>query len=138
MSWKDKVKEFGGGDLAFLSEDGEVLDFIVVGEPVLLEGKFKGNPTEKIGCPVITDDGFVLFIVGKRLFRKIAKHEDCFFTNVLQATRHGEQGDIHATYDLKILNDESLLAKLQALQIDEFNPSMIDEAISSAKEVMST
>lgn len=136
MSWKDKVKEFGGGDLAFLSEDGEVLDFIVVGEPVLLEGKFKGNPTEKIGCPVITDDGFVLFIVGKRLFRKIAKREEQFATNVLQAIRHGEQGDIHATYDLKVLDDIPLLDKLRDIAATEFNLSMIDEAILSAKEVM--
>lgn len=136
MGWKEKVKEFGGGDLAFLSEDGEVLDFIVVGEPVLLEGKFKGNPTEKIGCPVITDDGFVLFIVGKRLFRKIAKHEDEFSTNVLQAIRHGEQGDIKATYDLKVLDDKPLLDRLQELQQLEFKPEMIYEAIESAKEVM--
>ncbi|GAI46524.1 unnamed protein product, partial [marine sediment metagenome] len=49
MSWKEKSKEFGGGDLAFLSEDGEVINFVVVGEPVLLEGKFKGRPTEKVG-----------------------------------------------------------------------------------------
>ncbi|GAJ18676.1 unnamed protein product, partial [marine sediment metagenome] len=87
MSWTDKAKEWGGGDLAFLSEDGEVLDFIVVGEPELLMGKFKGRTTEKIGCPVITDDGFVLFVVGKRLFRKIAKHEAGFDTCVFQACR---------------------------------------------------
>ena len=75
MSWKEKMKEWGGGDLAFLSEDGEVITFAVVGEPVLLEGKFKGKPSEKIGCPIVTRDGFTLFIAGKRLARKLSKYE---------------------------------------------------------------
>jgi len=136
MSWRDKVKEFGGGDLSFLSEDGEVINFIVVGEPVLLFGKFKGKPTEKIGCPIITEDGFVLFIAGKRLFRKIAKHEDDFGTCVLQAIRHGEQGDINATYDLKVLDNSELASLLFGLKETDFSPDMIDEAITSAEQVM--
>lgn len=136
MSWKDRMKEFGGGDLAFLSEDGEVINFIVVGEPVLLEGRFKGRPSEKIGCPVITEDGFVLFIAGKRLARKISKHESEFEHCVLQAIRHGEQNDVTAAYDLKVLDDAELLKRLYALRDTEFQPEMISEAVEAALAVM--
>jgi len=136
MSWKEKSKEFGGGDLAFLSEDGEVINFVVAGEPVLLEGKFKGRPTEKVGCPIVTEDGFVLLVAGKRLFRKIAKHEERFDSCVFQAIRHGEQGDINSTYDLKMLSDNELQAKLFALKESEFRPEMIDEAVKAALDVM--
>lgn len=136
MSWKEKVKEFGGGDMYFLSTDGEVLNFVVCGEPVLLTGKFKGQPTEKIGCPVVTEDGFVLFITGKRLFRKIAKYEEHFGVSAFQAIRHGESGDITATYDLKILEDVDLTTKLLTLMGTEFKPEMIPEAVKAAQDVM--
>lgn len=136
MSWKEKVKEFGGGDLAFLSEDGEVINFVVVGEPVLLEGKFKGRPTEKVGCPIVTEDGFVLLVAGKRLFRKIAKHEERFGSCVFQAIRHGDQGDINSTYDLKVLEDVDLKTKLFTITVSDFRPEMIDEAAKAAIDVM--
>ena len=137
MSWMDKAKEWGGGDLAFLSEDGEVFDFIVLGEPVLLKGKYKNRPTEKIGCPVMTDDGFVLFIVGKRLFRKIVKHEAKFESDCFQAIRHGESGDIHASYGLRVLDNPELAKKLFTMKAEEFKPDMIIDAITAAEEVMS-
>lgn len=136
MSWKDKMKEFGGGDLAFLSEDGEVIRFIVVGEPVLLQGEYKGTPSEKIGCPVITPDGFVLFIAGKRLARKISKHENEFNSRVFMAIRHGERNDANAAYDLKVLDDEELAGKLFALKETEFDVTMVNDAIAAAQEVM--
>jgi len=136
MSWSEKMKEFGGGDLAFLSEDGEVINFIVVGDPVLLQGKYKGRPSEKIGCPVVTEDGFLLFVAGKRLARKITKHEPVFESAVLQAIRHGEQNDITASYDLKVLTNPELLTRLQQLKEAEFNPDMIADAVRSAEAVM--
>lgn len=136
MSWKERMKEFGGGDLAFLSEDGEVIVFVVVGEPVLLEGKFKGRPSEKIGCPVVTEDGFVLFIAGKRLARKIAKYEEQFNVAAFMAIRHGEQNDITATYELKVLPDAELTSKLLGMRETEVNQSIIDEAVESALSVM--
>ena len=137
MSWKEKIKEFGGGDLAFLSEDGEAITFIVVGEPVLLEGKFKGRPSEKIGCPIVTLDGFVLFVAGKRLARKISKYEDKFSTTAFIAIRHGEQGDIEATYELKVVTDGDVVAKLFDIEATSFTPDMITDAVESAKSVMS-
>lgn len=138
MSWKEKMKEFGGGDMAFLSEDGEVIKFVVCGEPMLLEGKFKGKPSIKIGCPIMTLDGFVLFIAGKRLARKISKHEEQFDTCAFMAIRHGEQNDITASYELKVVEELVLTAKLFALKESDFNPDMIPEAVSAAIEVMKT
>lgn len=138
MGWKDKVKEFGGGDLAFLSIDGETIKFIVVGEPMLLQGKYKGRPSEKVGAPVITEDGFQLFIIGKRLFRKLAKFEQAFDTHAFIATRHGEQGDIEATYDVKLLDDTELLQDLLALKATDFQPEMITDAVAAAQSVMQT
>ena len=136
MSWSEKMKEFGGGDLAFLSEDGEAIIFAVCAEPVLLEGKFKGKPSEKIGCPIVTEDGFVLFVAGKRLARKIAKHEAKFSTHAFIAIRHGEQNDITSTYDLKVLDNPELTSKLFDLRATEFNDTVLDEAIQSALDVM--
>ena len=136
MSWKEKMREFGGGDLAFLSEDGEVLCFIVVGEPVLLEGKFKGKPSEKIGCPIMTEDGFVLFVIGKRLARKISKYEAAFDSTAFMAIRHGEQNDITSSYELKLLDNVPLTDKLFTLKHTDFNEAMIDEAVEAALTVM--
>jgi len=136
MAWKEKIKEFGGGDLAFLSEDGEVIRFIVVGDPVLLEGKFKGKPSEKIGCPIVTEDGFVLFVAGKRLARKISKYEERFRDTAFMAIRHGGQNDITASYELMVLDDAELVPKLIALAEAEVTPTAISEAVESALEVM--
>lgn len=136
MSWSEKIKEFGGGDLAFLSEDGEAIVFVVVGDPVLLEGKYKGKVSEKIGCPVVTEDGYVLFIAGKRLARKIGKHEVDFKTQALMAIRHGEQGDIDSSYELKTVDNPELTAKLFALKKTEVNQTVIAESIESALSVM--
>ncbi|MBA7673469.1 hypothetical protein ES703_81667 [subsurface metagenome] len=138
MSWKQAVKDYGGGDLAFLSVDGEVIRFIVVGEPVLLHGKFKGRPSEKVGAPVVTDDGFQLFIIGKRLFRKLAKFEDMFQTHAFMAIRHGEQGDIESTYELKVVDDKDYVQHLFDIKAADFKPEMVDEAIAAAQSVMST
>ena len=136
MSWKEKMQEFGGGDLAFLSEDGEVIIFVVVGEPILLEGRFKGRVSEKIGCPVVTEDGFVLFIAGKRLARKISKYEERFSDTAFMAIRHGEQNDITSTYELKVLENAELTERLLSMIPTEVNDAVIDEAIESALSVM--
>jgi len=136
MSWKDKMKEFGGGDLAFLSEDGECIKFIVVGEPVLLEGKYKGRASEKIGCPVITEDGFVLFVAGKRLARKISKHEGIFNDAGFMAIRHGHQNEVETTYELRLLDDAVLVAKLFDIKVAQFEEPMIQEAVDAALDVM--
>lgn len=136
MSWQEKMKEFGGGDFTFLSEDGETLDFIVVGEPVLLEGKYKGKPSEKIGCPVVTLDGYALLVAGKRLARKIGKHEGAFESAGFRAIRHGEQGDIEAVYDLKLLDDVEVVKRLFEIKEADFKPEQVDESVKAAEAVM--
>lgn len=136
MSWREKMKEYGGGDLSFLSEDGEVLCFAVVGDPILLEGKFKGTPTEKIGCPVVTEDGFVLFIAGKRLARKIAKYEAVFGDTAFMAIRHGEQNDVNSTYELKTIDDDDFTQRIFSQVEGKDFTGDIAEAVEGAKEVM--
>lgn len=135
--WKDKMKEWGGGDLTFLSSDGEVLIFVVVDEPHLLHGKFKGNPQDRIGCPVVTDEGFVLFITGKRVARKLSKFEDRFKDTAFMVVRHGESGDINATYEVSVLDNEAKTSQLLAIAKKEYKPPLLKQAIKDAKEVMS-
>ncbi len=136
MVWKEFMKEHGGGDLAFLSEDGEALIFAVVGEPILLEGKFKGRPSTKIGCPIVTSDGFALFVAGKRLARKLSKHEHDFDRVAFIAIRHGEQNDITATYELKLLDDADMTSALLATAKEKDWQVDIDDAVNAAIEVM--
>jgi len=134
--WKEKMKDWGGGDLTFLSSDGEVIMFVVVDEPQLLKGRFKGNPQERIGCPVVTDEGFVLFITGKRVARKLSKFEDRFKDTAFMVVRSGEPGDINATYAVSILDNEAKTEQLLAIAKKEYKPALLKQAIKDAKEVM--
>jgi len=136
--WKEKMKDWGGGDLTFLSSDGEVLIFVVVDEPQLLKGKFKGNEQERIGCPVVTDEGFMLFVTGKRVARKLSKFESHFTDSAFMVMRHGLAGDINASYEVSILDSEAKTAQLFALAEKEYKPAMLKQAIKDAREVMST
>jgi len=137
MGWRDKMKEWGTGDFTFLSSDGECIIFVVVDEPVLLVGKFKGKEQERIGCPVVTDEGFTLFITGKRVARKLSKFEDRFKDTAFVITRHGDVGDIHASYAVSIFVGEEKTAQLFAIAKAEYKPAMLKEAIVDAKDVMS-
>ena len=138
MKWKEKMKDWGGGDLTFLSSDGEVIMFVVVDDPVLLEGKFKGNTQERIGCPVVTDEGFVLYITGKRVARKLSKFETRFADTAFMVVRHGESGDINAKYDVSILDDKAKTEQLFEIAKREYKPALLKQAIEDAKEVMSS
>ena len=134
--WKEKMKEWGGGDLTFLSSDGEVIMFVVVDLPQLLKGKFKGNPQERIGCPVVTDEGFVLFITGKRVARKLSKFEDRFKDTAFMVIRHCESGDINASYEVSILDNDAKTEQLFAIAKKEYKPALLKDALKDAKEVM--
>jgi len=136
MSWKEKVKEFGGGDINFLSGDGEVLDCVICGDPVLLEGKFKGKVQQRIGVPIVSEEGFSLFITGKRLARKLSKFEDKFEVCAFRIVRHGEENDVNSSYPITILDDVEVTKTLLALKATEFNQTALDEAIVYAVEVM--
>lgn len=136
MSWKEKMKEFGGGNFTFLSEDGETLTFIVIGDPVLLKSKYKGKENERVGCPIITDEGYQLFVTGKRLARKISKYESVFKTSALMITRQGEAGDINAMYKVSVLPEVDTFKRLMAIKKKDFTPEMIAESIDDVGDVL--
>jgi len=136
MSWKEKIKEFGGGNFTFLSEDGETLTFIIVGDPVLLKSRFKGKENERIGCPVITDEGYMLFVTGKRLARKLSKHEAVFNKSALMVTRQGETGDINATYNVTVLPEADTYKRLRAIMKVDFKVEMVAESIEAVGDVL--
>lgn len=138
MSWSEKMKEWGGADLLFLSEDGEFVEFIVVDEPILLESRYKGKVQERIGCPIVTGEGYVLFIIGKRLARRLSKHEGIMSTNSFIVARHGVSGDIDSKYELRISTDLEKTEQLFEIATKEFKPEMIVESIKQAIEVMSS
>jgi len=136
MSWKEKMKEYGGADLGFLSEDGELINFVVVADPILLKGKFKGKETEKIGCPCVTEDGYQLLVIGKRLARRISKHEALFAETAFCAIRHGEQDDQNTTYELRVITDDDLTKRLLLSVEGAVDKETIEDSIEAAKEVM--
>ena len=136
MTWKEKMKEYGGGDFTFLSVDGEVIIFIVVGEPQLLHGRYKGNENERIGCPVVTDEGYLLFICGKRLARKISKLEKHFESKAIMAVRHGVEGDVNAKYDVTTVPEKETFERLLAIKKTDFKHAMIAESVKDCAEVL--
>lgn len=135
MSWKEKMKEWGGGDVSFLSEDGECVTFVVVGEPHLIEGKFRGQDTQRIGCPIIGIDGFSLLIVGKRVARRLAKYEKHFSKWAFDLIRHGEPNDTKSTYELRRCDVQDLEKSLLAEAAKGFSDDDVLEAVKSAREI---
>jgi len=130
------MKEWGGGEIAFLSEDGEAMIFIVVADPVLLEGKFKGRMSERIGCPIITNEGYTLFICGKRLARRLSRYENDFDNTAFMVVRRGEHNDIETVYELSKCLDVEITEKLLAWKESDFDPAQIEDSISAAEEIV--
>ncbi|GAI77760.1 unnamed protein product, partial [marine sediment metagenome] len=91
---------------------------------------------DRIGCPVVTDEGFVLFITGKRVARKLSKFERIFNKEAFMVTRHGEAGDINATYDISILDNKEKTAQLFGIAKQDYKPALLKQAIEDAVEVM--
>lgn len=136
MSWRDKMKEWGGGDVTFLSEDGEVLDFVICGEPVLMKGKFKGKEQERVGVPIVTLDGFSLFVTGKRTARKLSKYEADFVNSAIRIIRHGGEEDVNTKYPISLVTDKEVVKQLFLIKDKEYNQDVLDEAIKYATELM--
>ncbi len=135
-SWGGRMKEWGGGDFCFLSSDGEALTFIVVGLPVQMESNYKGKPQKRIGCPVVTDTGYQLFICGTRVARKLSKFEAQFDKAAIMVIRHGAEGDVNAKYDVKVLPEKETYSALMKIKEQDFKPEMIAESIEAAGSVM--
>ena len=136
MGWKEKMKEFGGGNFTFLSTDGETIIFIVVGEPVLLHSFYKGKEQERIGCPIVTDEGYQLFICGKRPARKISKYESLFDKYALRVVRNGVEGDSNATYFVGLVAEPETFERLKAIKDADFEPTMIQDSVDEATQVL--
>lgn len=137
MSWSDKAKEWGGGDFTFLSADGESITFVVVDEPQLIQTVYKKQEQERIGCPVVTDEGFVLFVTGKRVFRKLTKFEKRFKDTAFMVTRHGVEGDTNASYTVTPVEDKEKVNQLLAIAEKEYKPQLLQEALEAVKKVVS-
>ena len=128
------MDDFGGGDLTFLSEDGEVIQFAVGGEPAIIEGKFKGKETKRGGVPIFTLDGQTLLVVGKRVIRRLSKHEKEFDTHAFQLVRNGEPNATDTKYDLTVIEDENLTKRLLAIKQGGINKEELAESFKSALE----
>lgn len=135
MNWKEKMKEYGGADVSFLSEDGEITTFVVVGDPHLIEGKFQKQDTKRIGIPCVTIEGFTLLVIGMRVGRRLSKYEDHLHEWAFELIRHGEPGDTKAKYELARTSDTELEKQLlTATQGKDFTTETKD-AVESAQEI---
>jgi len=138
MSWAEKIKEMGGGDFTFLSTDGETITFIVVAEPVLLKSTYKGKEQDRVGCPVVTDEGYVLLVCGKRLARKIGKQEDKFNKNALMAVRRGGEGDINSTYELTVVPEIETYTRLAEIAKADFKPERVQTSVDEVNQILNS
>jgi len=91
---------------------------------------------ERIGCPVVTMDGFLLFITGKRTARKLASIEDKFKDHVINVTRHGMEGDTDTGYEVSYVKDAAMFNTLKGIAAKTFTEDALKEAISDAEDVM--
>ena len=101
-----------------------------------MKGKYKGKEQDRIGCPIVTGEGFFLFIGGKRIARKLASLEEKFADHVITITRHGAEGDTNAKYDVVATKDPTGFKALKAIAGHTFSEDALNEAIAEAGEVM--
>jgi len=137
MGFRDKVKEWGGGDLTFLSEDGEVCKFVVADDPELIRGKFKGGETKRAAIPIFTLDGQSLLVIGMRVVRRLAKYEVGFDTKAFQLVRNGEKGAQDTTYDLSVIDDKAVTKKLLDMKKAGLDKEELAESYKAALEAAS-
>jgi len=126
----------GGGDFTFLSSDGEALIFIVVGLPIPLTSNYHGKPQQRIGCPVVTETGYQLFVCGKRVARKLSKFEKQFDKTAFMVVRRGASGDVNSKYDVKPIPETETYSNLMKIKEEDFKEEMIAESVKAATEVM--
>lgn len=135
MSWTEKMQEWGGANVTYLTEDGECITFMAIDEPYLIRGKFEDQDTQRIGCPIITQEGFTLLVIGKRVARRLSKHESSFNTQAFTLIRHGEHGDLKCKYELVFEDDKKTIEELQAIKARGVSAEEIAEAVSEAEEI---
>lgn len=136
MTWKEKLKEIGGCEVAFLTEDGEVLQFVVCGGIELFEGKYKGAPTKRIGFPIVSREGMTILVIGMRPARRLAKYEEHFDKIAFEIIRHGEPGDQDAAYSVKPIDDPELTKELLTIKKRDFDPALVGEMMSGVNDMI--
>ena len=136
MSWKETLNGLGGANLTFLSEDGECLEFVVMADPIVIQGKFRGKETTRLCVPIVSDDGFTLFIIGIRLARRLAKYEKDFGSLAFEVIRHGASADVNTSYSLNVIGDETRVAELHAAAVNEFDAALLSDMVDAAKQVL--
>ena len=135
-TWGSRMEEWGGGDFTFLSEDGETIIFIVVGLPELMEGVYKNKKQQRVGLPIVSEDGYQLLVAGKRLARRLTKHEKLFKTKAFMVTRIGGEGDVNAKYPIKVLPEKETFDNLCAIKEEDFTPDMIPDSVKEALKIL--
>lgn len=135
MSWAEKMKQWGGADVTFLSEDGECITFMVVGEPFLIKGQYEGEDTQRIGCPIVTQEGFTLLVVSRRVARRLSKLEPYFKESAIELIRHGEHGDLKSKYEMGVVTNKGIVNELQAVKDIGVSAEDIAEAVAEAEEI---
>ncbi len=135
MSWKEAMKEIGPANLLFLSTDGASCAFMVVGDPVGIETTYAKKQQTRVACPVVTVEGFNLFICGKRVARKLASLEDKFSNHVITVTRHGAEGDTDTAYEVTATPDSDRVKDLKKIAAKIDIPAALAEALEDAKDV---
>ena len=135
-TWAGRMKDWGGGNFTFLSSDGEALIFIVVGLPRQMTSVYKKKEQKRIGCPVVTDAGYQLYICGTRVARKLAKFEPQFDKSAIMVVRHGAEGDVNSKYDVRLCPEKETYSALMKIKADDFEESMIEESVKAATEVL--
>ncbi|KKN16534.1 hypothetical protein LCGC14_0974850 [marine sediment metagenome] len=135
MQWMTKMKEFGGADVGYLSEDGEMTTFVVVGDPQLIVGLYKKQETKRIGVPCVTIEGFQLLVIGMRVGRRLSKYEKHLHEWAFELVRHGGTDDSKTTYEMGRTEDKELEKKLLAAAEGQDFEEEIKEAVEAATEI---
>lgn len=138
MGWKEAMEQIGGANLSFLTEDGEVLNFVVAGDPVLVEGKYQKQPTARVGIPIFSLDGFSLLVIGKRVVRRLNKYRDKFKEYAFRVIRHGEAGSSDTRYELNVISEQDIVARLFKVAEAGVDKDELQEAIDEARRVAVT
>lgn len=136
MTWKEKIEEFGGSDATFLTEDGETITFVICADPVLFISKYKGQENNRIGFPIVSMEGFSILVIGKRVVRRLGKHEKEFETTAFEVTRNGEPNSQDTTYDVRACKDPELTARLFELKAVEYVSKELPDAIKAVEEIL--
>ncbi len=143
MSFKELDELFGSGQNFFLSEDGDTLDFVPVGEPWAADTTdVKGNEKKEAVFAVVSDKGFGALPINPARYRQIRpllrqlvtmgnidtdsgeftpdeSGTDCI-RKAIRMTRRGAKGKMDTIYELALVTpSQTILDNLDTLDDEE-------------------